>query len=66
MSPSGTKLTQNEINGFLNNKQDFDFLVQINSVLTMLNKKLQDSQHFINKIDDLAELFLISTLNNYY
>ena len=66
MSPLGTKLTKNEISEFLNHKQDFDFLVQINFVLTMLNKKLRDSQHFIDQIDDLAELYFISTLNNYY
>ena len=66
MSPLGTKLTQSEISEFLNHKQDFDFLVQFNFVLTMLNKKLRDSQHFIDQIDDLAELYFISTLNNYF
>ena len=66
ISPSGTKLTKHQINEFLNSKQYFDFLVQINSVLNMLNEKLQDSQQFLNQIDDLEELYFLSTLNNYY
>ena len=66
MSLSGTELTKHQINDFLNSKQDFNFLVQINSVLNMLNTKLQNSQQFINQIDDLAELYFLSTLNNYY
>ena len=66
MSPLGTKISQTELNEFLNHKQDFDFLVQINFVLAMINKKLRDSQHFIDQIDDLAELYFVSSLENYY
>ena len=66
MSPTGTKLTKHEIDEFLHSKQDFNFLLQINSALKMLNKKLDDSQQLQIQINDLAELFYISALNNYY
>ena len=66
MSPLGTKLSQTEINEFFNHEQDFYFLVQINFVLAMINNKLRDSQHFIDQIDDLAELYFVSSLDNYY
>ena len=66
MGPLGTKLSQNEIDSFLSLKQDFDFLIQINFVLSMINKKLRNSQHFTDQIDHLAELYFVSSLNNYY
>ena len=66
MSPLGTQLSQSEINEFLSHKQDFDFLIQINFVLSMINNKWKNSQHFTDQIDDLAELYFVSSLNNYY
>ena len=41
MSPLGTKLSQNEINSFSSHKQDFDLLIQINFVLSMVNKNYE-------------------------
>ena len=66
VSPLGTKLSQNEIDSFLSLKQDFDFLIQINFGLSMINKKIQNSKYFTNQIDHLAELYFISSLDNYY
>ena len=57
MSPLGTKLSQNEIDSFFSLKQDLDFLIQINFVLSMINKKLRNSKYFTNQIDHLAELY---------
>ena len=66
VSPSGTKLTQLEIEEFLHSKRDLNFLKQMNGALAMLNKKLFDSELLQNQINDLSELFFISTLNSYY
>jgi hypothetical protein len=66
LSPTETELTKQEIYQFLHSKQDFNFLSQMNNALKMLNKKLDDSQQLQNQINDLAELFFVSTLNGYY
>ena len=66
LSPTGSELTKLEIHQFLHSKQDFNFLTQMNNALKMLNKKLDDSQQLQNQINDLAELFFVSTLNGYY
>ena len=65
-SPTGTELTQLEIEEFLHSKRDLIFLTQMNGALAMLNKKLFDSELLQNQINDLSELFFISTLNSYY
>ena len=65
ISPTGTKLSQNELNSFSFYKQELDLLDNINSVLFMINKKLQNSKHFISQVNHLAEHYFISYLDNY-
>ena len=68
LSPSDKKkeLSQLDIKDFLQNEKNLDILTQVNGALSMLNKKLHDSELLQNQINDLSELYFISTLNNYY
>ena len=65
ISPTGIKLSQNELNSFSFYKQELELLDNINSVLFMINKKLQNSNHFISQVYHLAERYFISYLDNY-
>ena len=58
VSPTGTEVTQLEIEEFLHSKRNLNFLTQMNGALEMLNKKLFDSELLQNQINDLSELFL--------